>query len=52
MRRNSEREVVAGVAPGFAQRGYIARQGGYKTGYRDAGSIEGPRGCILYEKDL
>ena len=52
MRRNSEREVEAGLAPGFAQRGYIARQGGYKTGYRDAGSIEGPKGCILYEKYL
>ena len=32
IRSNSEREVVAGVAPGFAQRGYMAGQGGYKTG--------------------
>ena len=48
MRRNSEREVVAGVAPGFSQRGYIARQGGYKTGYGDAGSIEGPRGASYF----
>ena len=48
MRRNSEREVVAGVAPGFAKRGYIARQGAIKQDTGMPVALKGPGGAFYF----